>query len=93
MTIDKNDVVEFFKQSSVATLSTREREVVELVAQGYTNDEVARRLYISIKTAEHHLNAIYRKLEACFDASGKHRRVLLTQVYNEWGRLNGNDKH
>ena len=43
-------------------LSTREREVLRLVAEGLTDPEVAERLYLSPRTVNHHLSSIYRKL-------------------------------
>ena len=43
-------------------LSEREVEVVRLVAEGCSNPEVARRLVISRRTAEHHVQHIYAKL-------------------------------
>ena len=45
-----------------AGLSEREIEVVRLVAEGCSNPEVARRLVISRRTAEHHVQHIYAKL-------------------------------
>jgi DNA-binding CsgD family transcriptional regulator/tetratricopeptide (TPR) repeat protein len=44
-------------------LSAREVEVLELLAQGATDAEIAARLVISIRTAGHHVSAILRKLE------------------------------
>jgi HD-GYP domain-containing protein (c-di-GMP phosphodiesterase class II) len=43
-------------------LSEREIEVVRLVADGCSNPEIARRLVISRRTAEHHVQNVYRKL-------------------------------
>jgi DNA-binding CsgD family transcriptional regulator len=43
-------------------LSTREREVAALVAQGLTNREIARTLYLSERTAENHVQHILTKL-------------------------------
>ena len=43
-------------------LSRREVEVLRLVGDGLTNPEIAARLYISPKTAEHHVGRIYGKL-------------------------------
>jgi DNA-binding NarL/FixJ family response regulator len=43
-------------------LTPREREVALLVAEGLTNAELARRLYISPKTAAVHVSNILRKL-------------------------------
>jgi DNA-binding CsgD family transcriptional regulator len=44
-------------------LSRRELEVLRLVGEGLTNGEIATRLFISPKTAEHHVGRIYSKLQ------------------------------
>jgi DNA-binding NarL/FixJ family response regulator len=44
-------------------LTTREREVLRLIAQGYTYKEVARELFISGKTVESHVSSVLRKLQ------------------------------
>ena len=44
-------------------LSDREREVLQLIARGYTYREVAGELGISIKTVESHVSAVLRKLQ------------------------------
>jgi DNA-binding NarL/FixJ family response regulator len=43
-------------------LSDREREVLRLLAEGHTNQEIAAQLYISVRTAEAHRAHIMRKL-------------------------------
>jgi ATP/maltotriose-dependent transcriptional regulator MalT len=43
-------------------LSRREREVLDLLVEGLSNAEIARRLFITAKTAEHHVGAILGKL-------------------------------
>jgi DNA-binding NarL/FixJ family response regulator len=43
-------------------LTSREVEVLGLVATGMTNPQVAHRLFISPRTVQRHLNSIYRKL-------------------------------
>ena len=44
-------------------LTSREREVLRLIAQGYTYKEIARELYISVKTVETHVSSVLRKLQ------------------------------
>ncbi len=44
------------------TLSKRERQVLQLVAEGFHNDEIGRRLFISPLTVKTHLQNIYEKL-------------------------------
>ncbi|MCB0993902.1 MAG: AAA family ATPase [Acidimicrobiales bacterium] len=56
-----------------SSLTRREREVAELVAEGLTNREVAERLFISIRTVTSHLDHIYTKL-------GLSSRRQLTEV-------------
>jgi DNA-binding NarL/FixJ family response regulator len=46
----------------VGLLSRRETEVLRLLGEGLSNRELAARLYISPKTAEHHVSRIYAKL-------------------------------
>jgi DNA-binding NarL/FixJ family response regulator len=44
-------------------LSQREREVLRLIARGYAYKEVARELFISVKTVETHVSSVLRKLQ------------------------------
>jgi DNA-binding NarL/FixJ family response regulator len=44
-------------------LTPREREVLRLIARGYTYKEIARELYISLKTVESHVSSVLRKLQ------------------------------
>ena len=50
-------------QDAAQTLSTREREIVQLLAEGSSNKDVARALGISVKTAETHRSNIMRKMQ------------------------------
>jgi two-component system response regulator DesR len=45
-------------------LSEREKEVLDLIAAGSTNREIAERLYLSPHTVKEHTSALYRKLSA-----------------------------
>ena len=47
---------------SYTTLTSREREVLQLVAEGYSSTRIARRLSISVRTAEAHRANLMRKL-------------------------------
>jgi two-component system response regulator DesR len=43
-------------------LSSREREVLDLIAEGATNRQIAERLFLSTHTVKEHTSALYRKL-------------------------------
>jgi pimeloyl-ACP methyl ester carboxylesterase/DNA-binding CsgD family transcriptional regulator len=58
-------------RKELGELSTRELEVLGLVAEGLTNEEIAGRLYLSTRTVERHLSNIYVKLRV----SGKAARA------------------
>jgi DNA-binding NarL/FixJ family response regulator len=45
-------------------LTAREVEVLELIAHGMRNAEIAQRLYLSERTVDHHVAAVLRKLGA-----------------------------
>jgi DNA-binding NarL/FixJ family response regulator len=45
-------------------LTEREREVLDLIAAGSTNREIAEQLFLSPHTVKEHTSAVYRKLEA-----------------------------
>lgn len=57
------------------SLTTREREVLELMAQGRTNAAIAGALFIGVGAVEKHISAIFAKL-GLDAAEGDHRRVL-----------------
>jgi DNA-binding NarL/FixJ family response regulator len=63
------------EESPLAELSTREREVLDLVAEGLTNTGIARRLYLSERTVEAHVRHVLTKLDIPQGEDGN-RRVL-----------------
>jgi pimeloyl-ACP methyl ester carboxylesterase/DNA-binding CsgD family transcriptional regulator len=62
----------------LSDLSAREHEVLELVAAGMTNEEIAARLYLSVRTVERHLSNVYAKL----GVSGKAARAAVAARYS-----------
>jgi DNA-binding NarL/FixJ family response regulator len=50
------------RESDLEDLSMREREVLHLVAEGYTNAEMAERLSITVRTVKAHVSSLLQKL-------------------------------
>ena len=63
------------RQDPLAVLSAREREVLELMAEGRSNAGIARRLFVAEGTVEKHISSILTKLNL-HEADDDHRRVL-----------------
>ena len=61
-----HDLVRGVRHASRTTLglSAREAEVMDLIATGRSNGEIARQLFLSEKTVKNHVNHIYAKLSA-----------------------------
>ncbi|MHC8562171.1 response regulator transcription factor [Streptomyces sp. PVA_94-07] len=68
------------KQDVLAVLTPREREVLELMAEGRTNAAIARRLVVSDGAVEKHVSNIFQKL-GLSPSDGDHRRVLAVLTY------------
>ncbi|MEV4178397.1 response regulator transcription factor [Nonomuraea sp. NPDC049709] len=64
----------------LAQLTPREREVLELMAQGLTNASIAQSLHVSQSAVEKHVNALFDKL-ALSHTTGYSRRVLAVLRY------------
>jgi two-component system, NarL family, response regulator NreC len=60
--LQKAEAAALDRPDSYDTLTTREREVLKLAAEGHTNAEVAEKLFISPRTAETHRANLMRKL-------------------------------
>jgi NarL family two-component system response regulator LiaR len=45
-------------------ISSREYEVLELIAQGFSNEEIAEKLFVSISTVKTHVSNLFSKLDA-----------------------------
>ena len=68
--------------STVAGLTPRQQEVLELLAQGYSNAAIAQRLTLSQKSVETYINAIYQGLHLSNEPD-IHARVKATIIYLE----------
>ncbi|KQY32202.1 MULTISPECIES: response regulator transcription factor [Nocardia] len=63
------------QQDSLARLTPREREVLELMAQGLTNNAIAASLTVTERAVEKHIGNIFTKLDLP-PSDTRHRRVL-----------------
>ena len=68
--------------SAVARLNPRHQEVLELLAQGYSNAAIAQQLRLSRKSVETYINAIYQELHLSHEPD-VHARVKATLIYLE----------
>ena len=66
-------------QEQLDELSVREREVMQLVAEGLSNEQIAERLFLSVRTVERHLSNVYVKLRV----SGKAARAAAAARFSQ----------
>jgi pimeloyl-ACP methyl ester carboxylesterase/DNA-binding CsgD family transcriptional regulator len=66
-------------QDGLGELSSRELDVLALVAEGLSNEAIATRLYLSVRTVERHLSNIYAKLRV----SGKAARAAAAARHSQ----------
>lgn len=64
----------------IERLTPRELEVLELLAQGWSNTAIAAGLFLSVKTVESHVASVFRSL-GLIDVAGENRRVKATLAY------------
>ncbi|MCZ4520923.1 response regulator transcription factor [Rhodococcus ruber] len=68
------------RSNPLERLTPRERDVLELMAQGLTNARIAADLYISVSSVEKHINAVFDKLGLA-NSTGMSRRVMAVVAY------------
>jgi DNA-binding NarL/FixJ family response regulator len=68
------------RQQTLARLSAREREVLELMAEGRSNIAIAQRLFVSEKAVSKHSTSIFAKLDLP-PSDDDNRRVLAVLAY------------
>ncbi|MEU1970571.1 response regulator transcription factor [Microbacterium sp. NPDC019599] len=68
----------------LARLTPREREVLELMAEGRSNSAIAQRLFIGVGAVEKHISAIFAKL-GLEESATEHRRVLAVLAFLQHG--------
>ena len=66
--------------SSTITLSAREMEIIDLVASGLTNQEIAEKLTISKRTVDNHVSNMFTK-------TGSKNRVALLNWAMDHGKI------
>jgi len=68
------------RESALAPLTPRERELLALMAEGHSNTAIARRLVLSASAVEKHIGNIFAKLGLPPD-DAQHRRVMAVLAY------------
>lgn len=61
--VSETDAAQAALQAKLKTLSRKEREVLNLILQSKSNQQISDALFISLSTLKSHINHIYQKLE------------------------------
>jgi len=72
------------RRDPLAALTARERDVLELMAEGRSNGAIARRLFIGVGAVEKHVTSIFAKLQLA-ESDDDHRRVRAVLTWLEGG--------
>jgi DNA-binding NarL/FixJ family response regulator len=80
--IDGAIVKRLLARDPLATLTARQREILALVAEGYSNAGIARKLVVTDRTVETHVRQVLAKLDIA-EVPGVNRRVLAVLAYLE----------
>ncbi len=73
--IKKAKALPFITGDEISPLTSREKEILSLVAKGSSNSQIAQKLFVREVTVKTHLNSIYRKLKV----DNRVQAVLLAQ--------------
>ncbi len=68
------------KDDPLGALTPREREVLELMAEGRSNQAIADRLFVTLRAVEKHVTSIFSRLDLPA-STDDHRRVLAVRVF------------
>ena len=68
------------RDDPLAELTPREREVLELMAEGRSNQAIAERMFVTLRAVEKHVTSIFTKLDLAA-SSDDHRRVLAVLTF------------
>jgi PAS domain S-box-containing protein len=67
-------------KETIKKFTKREKEIISLVSQGYTNTQIAEKLFISVKTVDNHRTRIFKKTKS-------HNGIELLNFVNDIGLL------
>jgi DNA-binding NarL/FixJ family response regulator len=62
--LSKIEKVQKQKEELIEELSAREKEILSLIAKGFSNSEIADKLFLSVGTVKNYVTNILQKLEA-----------------------------